>query len=232
MMNWKNYVGEEWYTLLSNFLESKHMEYIINKIREERKSYKVFPLLTEFNKMFRIFKDLQPSDIKVIILGQDPYPDGSGTGYAFDNNNKLPSSINPSLKNILKEIEENDTTKSDYLDKMDLSRWVEQGVFLVNTYLTVRDSQPGLHTFWISFTKEWIKALNNYDNKIWLLWGMKAYKLSDLITNNTHEIIKTSHPSPLGVFKSNNNIPAFKNSKCFEKANNRLWINKQEMIKW
>ncbi len=231
-MNWTNTLGEEWYSIMGKYMESESMGKIVKAITTERQKYTVFPKKNEFYKMFRIFKDLQPSHIKVVILGQDPYPDGSGTGYAFDNNNKLTSAINPSLKNILKEIDENNTQKAFELDTMDLSRWVDQGVFLANTYLTVRKYQPGLHRFWIPFTKRWIKKLSLYDDIIWLLWGANAYRLSEFIENDTHEIIKTSHPSPLALFKSNSTIPAFSGSKCFEKVNNRLWIDQKEPIKW
>lgn len=233
MINWKEVLGSEWFILLKDFIESDRMDYIIKKVSLERKKYTIYPEKDEFYKMFRIFKDLQPLDIKCILLGQDPYSDGSFTGYAFDNANKLPSAINPSLKNIFKELEVNNTEKEKlYLDEMDLSRWVKQDVFLVNSYLTVRKGTPGLHTFWQPFTEYWIEKLNLYDDIIWLMAGTKAHNYINLIINETHEIIKTSHPSPLGASKEGKDYPSFLGSQCFSKINNALWIREREMIKW
>jgi uracil-DNA glycosylase len=232
-MNWTNIIGNEWYSLLKDFVESEKMLKIVQSVAKERVKYTVYPIKDEFYKMFKIFKDIQPSDIKCIILEQDPHSDGSFTGYAFDNAGKLPSDINPNLKNIFNKIREEDTEKEKLcLDEMDLSRWVNQGVFLVNSYLTVRKGAPGLHTFWIPFTEYWIDKLNIYDDIIWLLMGTKAIEYSNLIKNNTHEIIKTSHSSPLGASKEGKDYPSFHNSKPFSKINNSLWVRNKEMIKW
>ena len=232
-MEWKTILGDEWSSLLNNFIISDNMSSIIYKVSLERQKYTVFPGKNEFYKMFRIFKELQPSNIKVIIIGQDPYPDGTGTGYSFCNNGKLPSGMSPSLRNILKEIENNDTEKDKLvIDEMDLQRWVDQGVFLVNSFLTVRKGEPGSHTFWAPFTKYWITQLNSYNNIVWLMWGRKSQEYIELIKNDTHEIIKSSHPSPLGANKSSEDSPAFLGSKCFEKVNNALWIRENKLIKW
>jgi uracil-DNA glycosylase len=232
-MNWDKTLGTEWYSLLNDFVESKDMNEIICSVAKERSEYTIYPLKEDFYKMFRIFKDLKPSDIKVIIIGQDPFPDNSGTGYAFCNGGKLPSRISPSLKNILEEITRNDTEKEKLcLDELDLERWVKQGVFLVNSYLTVRKGQPGLHKFWQPFTFNWIRKLNKYDNIIWLLWGAVSHRITHLIKNSTHEIIKTSHPSPLGFKKVGRDYDSFYNSKCFERVNNTLWARNKNMIKW
>lgn len=232
-MNWEKTLGEEWTSLLESFLKSSKMNHIIKNINYERSKYVVYPKINEFYKMFKIFKDLQPSDIKVVILGQDPYPDNSGTGYSFCNSEKLPSKISPSLRNILKEIKSNDTEKDKLvLDLMDLQRLVKQGVFLANVYLTVRKNVPGAHSFWKPFAIEWIRKLNIYNDVIWLLWGRKAQEYEKFIVNSTHEIIKTSHPSPLGATKEGVNSPAFIGSNCFEKVNNALWVRNKPLIKW
>jgi uracil-DNA glycosylase len=232
-MDWLKIMGTEWESLLRDFLNSNDMSNIINNIHLERRKHIVYPLRSEFYKMFRIFKELKPSDIHVVILGQDPYPDGTGDGFAFSNSGKLPSQISPSLTNILKEIENNDTEKDLLeLDLMDLNRWVKQGVFLANSYLTVRSGSPGLHTFWKPFTINWIKQLSVYNDIIWLMWGKKAQEYIPYINNDSHYIIKTSHPSPLGATKDSIDSPAFIGSKCFELANMELWVKKNILIKW
>ena len=235
-MKWENTLGSEWYELLSSFVEGKEMLKIANSIRIARKSSVVYPSKEEFWKIFRIFKELQPSDIKVIILGQDPYPNGNGTGYAFDNVNILPSAINPSLKNFLEEIENNDVKKDQSfpLDLMNLDRLVQQGIFLVNSYLTVEKDNAGKHKFWDSFTRFWIKALSNYKTDIiYLLMGNFAQSYEDCIYNdiNTYTI-RTSHPSPFSYTTETKKAKAFKGSKCFEEINNHLWILDKETIKW
>lgn len=232
-MNWQNELGNEWYSLLQKFVESKNMDKIILSLLSERKKYEVYPKKEDFYKMFRIFRNLQPTNIKVVFIGQDPYSDGIGTGYSFCNALSWPSKMSPALKNIFTELDNNDTEKDNLeLDKMDLSRWVKQGVFLVNSYLTVRKGSPGLHAFWKPFTEYWIEKLNIYDDIIWLLAGTKAHNYINLITNRTHEIIKTSHPSPLGAIKKGKDYPSFLGSQCFSKINNTLWIRKRDMIKW
>lgn len=234
-MEWFNIIGSEWHKLLKPFVESKEMLQIINNIKNERKKYVIYPEQKEFYKMFKIFKDLQPSDIKIVLLSQDPFPNGCGTGYSFCNNGKLPSDISPSLKNILKEIENSDVDKAFELDKMDLSRWVKQGVFLANAYLTVRKNNPGKHKFWDTFTKYWISKLaKSKEDVIWLLLGNFAQSYEVNIKNKICDpiIIKTSHPSPLGFTKTTKTARAFKDSKCFKEINNNLWIMNKQLIKW
>lgn len=232
-MNWKEIVGETWYELIGNFLESDKMHFIISEINRERKLYTVYPEKHEFHKMFRIFKELDPHNIKCVIIGLDPYPDGSGDGLAFSNSTKLDRQISPSLKNILKEIEQTNTEKEKInLFPQDLTRWVQQGVFLVNSYLTVRKEFPGLHGFWDLFTKEWIHQLCVYNDIIWLLFGRIAHGYEKCIDNKNHFIIKTSHPSPLSVSYNTDKIPAFLGSRCFETTNDLLDLLNKPQIKW
>lgn len=230
-MNWKSIIGSNWFDLMEDFVESDKMYQIIKMVSLERKKYTVYPNVNEFGKMFRIFKDLPPEDIKVIILGLDPYPNGCGSGYSFCNNGNL--KISPSLSNIFKELATNDTEKEDLvIDPLNLERWVRQGVFLANVYLTVREGNPGLHTFWNPFTIEWITQLNTFNDIVWLMWGRKAQEYEKYVTNSSHSIIRTSHPSPLGATKDSEESPAFIGSKCFEKVNNELWVNNKELIRW
>jgi uracil-DNA glycosylase len=228
----KNKFGSEWYDLLRNYLSSKEFSKISDTLLAEyKKKTKIIP---EYKSplFFKIFKDLQPSKIKVVILGQDPYHDkGTYTGYAFDNANS--SKLSASLRNILKEVERcypENHNKIDYgyLDPWDLSRWVEQGVFLVNTALSVVEKTPGVHMgLWRPFTINWIKELsNNRDDIIWLLWGKQAQGYEKYISNSTHRVIKSGHPSPL-----NRNNP-FIGSNCFVECNEDLVARNKKEIIW
>ena len=107
----------------------------------------------------------------------------------------------------------------------------EQGVLLINAAHTVIKGQPASHMkYWRRFTEEVIKALNDKDNIVWLLWGRFAQSYEPLITNNTHHIIKTSHPSPLGATKPAP-IP-FRGSRCFSKCNQYLREKGIKEITW
>ncbi|MFW5889290.1 MAG: uracil-DNA glycosylase [bacterium] len=219
--------GKEWYEILKDYLYSEEFKNIGLEVSKQYESEKVLPPKGS-PLYFKIFKDLQPSKIKVIILGMDPYPqEGIYTGYAFDNANS--TKLSPSLRNIFKEIERTypENKEELILDGWDLKRWVVQGVFLINTALTVIENSPGSHlALWRPFTIEWIKRLSEYRNDlIWLLWGSKAHDFSQYINNPSHYIIKTGHPSPL------NRSNPFIGSNCFVEANEQLkGLNKTEIL--
>ena len=219
--------GEEWYELLKDYLHSSEFKNIGLQLADEYRTKSVLPPKGS-PLFFKIFKDLQPSKIKVIIIGQDPYPQkGVYTGYAFDNANS--EKLSPSLRNIFKEIDRTypDNQQELILDRWDLSRWARQGVFLVNSALSVVEGSPGAHTdLWRPFTVEWIKRLSQSRNDLtWLLWGSKAQELGQFVNNPSHMVIKTGHPSPL-----NRNNP-FVGSDCFVKCNEQLkGLNKTEII--
>ena len=230
---YKNKFGPLWYELLKEFLLSDKMNNIAYNIKKQRETSNIIP--DEGSDLFfKIFKDLQPNNIKVIILGQDPYPQlGIYDGYAFSNSNNLDTNISPSLKNIIKEINSNYPDNFE-LDRIDWSYLVRQGVFPINTALSIRQGIPESHLLlWQPFTTYWIqKFVENYNNVVWILWGTKAHNYSKLITNTTHKVIKTSHPSPLGATKQGLNYPAFIGSKCFLEANEFLNAVNKQQINW
>ena len=117
---------------------------------------------------------------------------------------------------------------------MDLSYLIKQGVFLINTALSIRQGIPESHLLlWRPFTEYWIRQfVSKYNNIVWLLWGTKAHAYSSLITNTTHKVIKTSHPSPLGATKQGSNYPAFLGSKCFIETNEFLNAVNKQQINW
>ena len=161
--------------------------------QEIQQGKKVYPLQ---QKIFRVFNALSPQKIKVMILGQDPYHQkGQADGFAFSAstpNQPLP----PSLQNIFKEILQTKKLQSNKL-KGDLSAWVSQGVFLLNTILTVRDSEPLSHQNfgWQNLIQNTLIYLDATPRCI-LLWGKNASFYKKNFTNPKHLILETSHPSP------------------------------------
>lgn len=178
--------------------------------------------------IFKAFNEIpSPQEVKVVILGQDPYHDGSATGLAFDNIRNGKGRISPSLFNILREIVIN-----GYDDTMDeqesvLSHLPSQGVLLLNTALTVEAGKAGSHTkLWEPFTNEIITDLNKVDDIIWMLWGKHAQSYKHLITNPTHTILEAGHPSPL------NRTNPFIGCNHFSAANSTLKSKNKTEIKW
>jgi uracil-DNA glycosylase len=177
------------------------------------------------HKIYNIFYQLSPKDIKVVILGQDPYHnEGSAMGYAFSLNRDV-KKINPSLLNIKKVVKDCGYNVESHGD---LSNWVEQGVFLLNTALTVNKGEPESHIhLWYEFTRNILEYITTNNSKIvFLLWGTKSWNFIPYIKTNSGYILKNGHPSPL----SRNSD--FKTSKCFIKANEMLRKNNIKEIDW
>lgn len=158
---------------------------------------------------FTVFEFLKPEDIKIVILGQDPYikeKQAVGMSFSVDNSVATP----PSLKNIFKEIG---------IDrKPDLTDWVESGVFLYNVDLTVEEGKSGSHRgIWSSFTDKVIQKINLQENIVWILLGNNAKKYKKYINEN-HHVLEAAHPSPLSarlffgcnIFKKAENILGYK----------------------
>lgn len=174
---------------------------------------------------------MAPEDVKVVILGQDPYHDGSATGLAFDN--PYDTTVSPSLRNIL---EEADCVRDESSGKSNswLYSWVDQGVLLLNTALSVVAERPGSHIkYWKNFTSEILQKLNAQDNIIYLAWGNYAQDLiEENITNPTAVVIKTTHPSPFSANKASKGATAFIGSNCFKQVNDALISMEKEVINW
>lgn len=170
-------------------------------------SYKIYP---DIEHVFRCFIPLEK--IRLVILGMDPYHDGSAVGYCFSSSSKK---IPPSLQNIYKEIE-----NSGYKVRKDgnIKKWASQGCFMLNAALTVKESCPGSHSvLWNKFTSNVISHIDSYSNKIvWLLMGNNAIQIA---SNVKGKEFQTSHPSPLGAFKASKSAEAFLGSKVFQKIN-------------
>ncbi|UOF93603.1 MAG: uracil-DNA glycosylase [Bordetella sp.] len=218
--DWKKIIFNE----KSKIALKKISEYVEFRLKNEA-------LIYPKNPFFALQNINSPSDIKVVILGQDPYYKfGQAQGLAFSvpNHCKCP----PSLKNIFIELK-NEYPKQCENFKNDLCFWAKQGVLLLNTILTVEDSKPTSHSRigWEEFTDEIIKNISlDMSPKVFLLWGRYAYtKKASLLINKKHLILIANHPSPLSC-----NRPPYPFFGCnhFIKANNWLYKYGRNPINW
>lgn len=184
------------------------------------------------NTWFRVF-EMPLEDIKAIIIGQDPYiNENQAMGLSFSV--PLGEKIPPSLKNIYHELQ--DDIGVEIPSHGDLSRWFScEGIFMLNASLTVEAGKAGSHLKkgWQQFTNAAIKYINQHTtHSVFIAWGAFAHKCCAHIDLNTHCVIKTSHPSPLGAYKTMKNAPSFLGSKCFSAVNNYLIGHDIEPINW
>ena len=176
--------------------------------------------------IFRAFEITNFSDLKIVILGQDPYHgknQANGLAFAVNKNNKIP----PSLRNIFKEIK-NDLN-IDPLTSKDLESWASQGVLLLNSSLSVKLGIANSHSKlgWELFTNKILKEISLMKNKVvFVLWGNFAKKKESLIDTKKHLILKAPHPSPLSAYRG------FFGCKHFSKANDFLKKNDLKEIIW
>jgi uracil-DNA glycosylase len=187
------------------------------------------------NDVFKSFYVTPPEKIKVVLLGMDPYHsgtnefDGSATGLCFSI--KQGNTINPSLKNIYKELRNNNFHT---VEDGDLSYLTKEGVFLLNTALTVEKGNPDSHTsYWSEFSELLIQYIvGNTRGVVWLLFGNNAIYYDKFIDKNNHKSIKTSHPSPFSALRSSKNAVSFIGSNVFRKCNECLLQNGHEEVRW
>lgn len=215
--NWSN-------TELIEEFKKPYMQNLSAILYNERQLYNIFPKQED---VFKAYQLTSLEDIHVVIIGQDPYPtSGNANGLAFSFTEQVGKDIPKSLKNIFKEIE-SDIGFSVYHDP-DLTRWAVQGVFLLNTTLTVRENQPMSHANigWEQFTKKTIELIcAKPEPVVFMLWGSHAQKFYDMIAPQ-HDVIMTPHPSPLSAYRG------FFGSRCFSRCNSYLKINKNIEINW
>lgn len=205
--------------------EEVNKEYFNNILKTVNNLYQTKTIYPPKKDVFNAFR-LSYKDIKVVILGQDPYHgEGEAHGFAFS---CLKTPIPPSLKNIYKELYDDLGIEKDMLDG-NLLPWVKQGVMLLNTGLTVEKDKPNSHKDieWYKFTDEVIRKLNDREKPVvFILWGNNARAKKSLITNPNHLVIESAHPSP---FSARN---GFFGSKPFSKTNDFLVKNNITPIKW
>lgn len=212
----------DWDEVLKDELQKDYFKNLLNIVNDLYKEKTIYPPKKDVFNAFR----LSYKDVKVVILGQDPYHgDGEAHGFAFS---CLKTPIPPSLKNIYKELYDDLGIEKDMLDG-NLFPWVKQGVMLLNTGLTVEKDKPNSHKNldWHIFTDEVIRKLNERNKPVvFILWGNNARAKKDLITNEKHLVIESAHPSP---FSARN---GFFGSKPFSKTNDFLIKNNITPIKW
>jgi uracil-DNA glycosylase len=215
--SWLEHLKEEFQKDYMLILKKKLLELKNKKITFYPQGDKIFNAfnLTPFNK------------VKVVILGQDPY---HGPNQAHGLCFSVPPSVKPppSLVNIFKELESDTGKKRNYHDG-NLEHWAKQGVFLLNTTLTVERSKPLSHQDygWSEFTNQVISLINNeLESIVFILWGSFAQSKKQLIDSNKHLVLTAPHPSPLSAHRG------FFGSKPFSKTNNFLHSKQIDMVEW
>jgi uracil-DNA glycosylase len=215
---------DSWFVLLKEEMNNQNFKELKKFISEERSKFQVFP---PSNQIFNAFILTPPDEVKVVILGQDPYHGfGQAHGLAFSVPENTP--FPPSLRNIFQELQ-SDLNTPHAPSSGNLTSWAKQGVFLLNTALTVRSSEANSHQNrgWEKFTDSVIKTISDKKKNIaFVLWGRNAQSKEKLIDSSKHLILKSAHPSPLSAYRG------FFASKPFSKINRYLEDTDQESIQW
>ena len=216
-------INNDWKEILEEEFEKEYFVKLKAILEEEYKNYTVYPLKRDILNAFF----LTPySEVKVVLLGQDPYHQkGQAHGLAFSVNYGIKTP--PSLVNMYKEL--HDDLGLYIPNNGFLEKWAKQGVLLLNTTLTVRDSQANSHSGigWQTFTDNVIKLLNEREKPIiFILWGNNAKSKEKFIDTNKHYILKGVHPSPLSANKG------FFGCKHFSEANRILKNLGEKEIDW
>mgnify|MGYP003288821922 FL=1 len=215
--------NNSWDILLKDEFEKPYYLNLRKFLAQEYKTQTIYP---HMNDIFNALKYTDYQNVKVVILGQDPYHQpNQAHGLCFS----VKKGVNPppSLQNMYKEIH------AEYgypiPDHGELTYWAEQGVLMLNTVLTVRESQPNSHKGmgWEIFTDDIISLLNQRpEPMVFLLWGANARAKTKLITNPAHLVLTSAHPSPLSAYNG------FFGNNHFKKANEFLKQNGMEEIDW
>ena len=216
-------IEESWKSRLQGEFEQDYFRQLTDFVRAEYAQTTVYP---KGSNIFRAF-DLCPfHQLKVVILGQDPYHEpGQAQGLAFS----VPDGVKipPSLVNIYKEIK--DDVGTDIPVSGDLTRWTKQGVLLLNATLTVRAHLAGSHQRrgWEQFTDAIIRAVETQDRPIvYMLWGTPAQSKAPMVTNPKHLVLKAPHPSPLSAYRG------FFGCRHFSQCNEFLKTHGETPVDW
>ena len=212
-----------WEVALKDEFQKQYYKELFKRVGAEYSQYRIFP---KGEDIFNAFHLTPLNEVKVVILGQDPYHGvGQAHGLCFSVQPKV--EIPPSLVNIYKELEDDIgcyIPNNGYLEK-----WAQQGVLMLNTVLTVRAHQANSHRGigWEEFTDAAIRALDQQDQPmVFILWGKPAQMKKQMITNPNHLVLTAPHPSPLSSYRG------FFGSKPFSQANRFLESKGVEPIDW
>ena len=217
MQTWTEALGEE--------KQQPYFQHILDTVRAERESGQIiYPPATD---VFNAFKATEFNQVKVVILGQDPYH-GAGQAHGLAFSVQQGVRIPPSLQNIYKELS-TDIAGFQIPKHGNLQYWAEQGVLLLNTVLTVREGQAHSHAAlgWETFTDKVIRQLADHrENLVFILWGSHAQKKGAFIDRKRHLVLQAPHPSPLSAYRG------FFGCRHFSRAN--AWLQQQGLapIDW
>lgn len=216
-------IGNDWDVILSDEFKKDYFKELISKVEYRYKNGVVYPKKTD---VFNAFRYTPYSNVKVVILGQDPYHgEGEAEGLSFSVKDGIRKP--PSLVNIYKELK--DDLGFDIADSGSLIHWANEGVLLLNSVLTVDKDTPASHKGfgWEQFTDAVISKINDKTTPVvFILWGSFARSKKILITNPNHYIIESNHPSPFSAHKG------FFGSKPFSKCNYFLKSKGIKEIDW
>ena len=216
-------IGNDWDKILEDELKKDYFIKLMNNVREEYRKKTIFP---RKDQVFNAFRYTPYKNVKVVILGQDPY---HGVGEAEGLSFSVPLDIRkpPSLVNIFKEL--HDDLGCPIPNHGSLHSWAREGVLLLNAVLTVVKDHAASHQGmgWEIFTYDVIKLINEKDEPVvFILWGRYARSKKSLITNPKHYVIESAHPSPLSAYNG------FFGSRPFSKANKYLESQGIKPINW
>ena len=216
-------IEESWKPHLAPEFEKDYFVRLTNFVRQEYQTTTVYP---PGRLIFNAFNLCPFDQVKVVIIGQDPYHGpGQAHGLCFSVNDGVP--FPPSLQNIFKEIQSDLGTPIPTTGN--LTRWANQGVLMLNATLTVRAHQAASHQRqgWEEFTDTAIRALaEERENLVFILWGAYAQKKGAFIDRNKHLVLASAHPSPLSAYNG------FFGNKHFSRANEYLIAHGQQPIQW
>ena len=217
-------IAESWQPALADEFEKPYFHHLITFVKGEYATTTVYPA---GSRIFHAFAATPLDQVKVVILGQDPYHgrnQAHGLSFSVQDGQRTP----PSLQNIFKELQA-DIPSTVPAANGNLDRWAQQGVLLLNATLTVRAAEPASHQKkgWEEFTDAVIRKVSEeQEHVVFILWGAYAGKKSELIDEQKHLIIKSVHPSPFAADKG------FFGSKPFSKANAWLVSKGLAPVEW
>jgi len=217
------FISNQWDQALVEEFNKSYFKDLQDFLNIERQNHVVYP---PKKYVFEAFKNCDFNDVKVVVLGQDPYH-GPGQAHGLSFSVMDGVAIPKSLRNIYKELQ-SDLDVAPMLNG-NLTKWSQQGVLLLNSILTVRDGEPGSHQKkgWEIFTNKVIKTISQEKNNVvFVLWGNYAKSKKDLIDFSKHCVIESVHPSPLSASRG------FFGSKPFSKINSYLKDTGQQEINW
>ena len=216
-------IAEDWKELLQEEFEKPYFAELVDFVKSEYASQQVFPAA---RNIFRAFDKCPLENLKVVIIGQDPYhSDGQANGLCFSVDDGV--DFPPSLRNILKEVSED--TGTPIPSSGNLDRWAEQGVLMLNAVLTVRAHEAASHAGrgWEKFTDAVVRQVaEKKKGVVYMLWGSYAQKKGAMVDASQNLVLKAVHPSPLSVYRG------FFGSRHFSKANDYLVSAGKAPIKW